>query len=123
MKHVTHEQQYKRLKKFKGTKDNSTVSYHALSEEEHKNCFETIKTLKQYPIQSEEAKEIIDTVEEQFIFKFEYNRPVYWHFNQWSKTSYLSDDFSSFLLALEVDYTLINEERINYSSLYGVIRL
>ena len=107
-----------RLKKFKGILDNTPREFNTLPIVSHTSCFNIIKELKILDIHSHQAKDIIHTLENQFISRFEYNTPVYWHFHQWSKTSFLSDAFLSLLSELDNDYILIDNQKIGYTTLY-----
>lgn len=109
-----------RFKTFKDRLDNSTVTTNTLSQSSHEECIELLQNLITLDIHSAAAKNILSSLEKEFISRFEYHQPVDWHFKQWTQTSFLSDSFASLLGALERDYKLISNERIGYMRLYGV---
>ena len=118
MNHTTKLTHAQRLKKFKAILDNTPREFNTLAIVSHTSCFNIIKELKTLNINSHQAKDIINTLENEFISLFEYNTPVHWHFYKWSKTSFVSDNFLSLLIELEKDYNLIDNKKIGYTTLY-----
>ncbi len=105
---------------FEGRLDNAPSSHNRLSSEEHQECFNMINNLVKLDISSFTSIGIIQDIEINFISKFEYNKQVNWHFHQWSKTSFLSDNFLSLLQELDEDFYLISKEKMGYISLYEI---
>ncbi len=110
--------QSNRKNKFKFMMDNTPSIFNVLSVKQHHQCFNLLKELVKLDISSDDAKLIIKNIENNFIFKSEYNRPIDWYFKQWSKTSFESDNFLSLLQDLEEDFYLISKNKIGYINLY-----